>query len=116
MRTKKEQNTADMLAYMESRKEQAKQVLDAYISALADPTKIEMAKLSEVATAMGIVIDKFVNNPLKHQLDKQKLEIEVLKLERESQVKDNQPEEEIEDNFMDALNGAAADAWGNGEI
>ncbi len=84
-------------------------MLDAYIKALADPEKIYCAKLSEVATAMGIVIDKFVNNPLKHQIDRQKLEIELLKLE--SQIKGNQPEEEAEDNFMDALNGTAAEVW-----
>lgn len=69
---KREQNILDMIADMESRKEQAKEVLDAYITALADSEKIDSAKLSEVATAMGIVIDKFVNNPLKHQLDQQK--------------------------------------------
>ena len=63
---------------------------------------------------MGIVIDKFINNPMKHQLDKQKLEIELLKLE--SQVKDSQPEEEAEDNFMDALNGTAAEVWEEGEV
>ena len=38
-----------------------------------------------------------------------KLEIELLKLE--SQIKDSQPEEEAEDNFMDALNGTAAEVW-----
>lgn len=51
---KKKQNTLDMLAYMDSRKEQAKEVLDAYIKALVDPEKIGSAKLSEVAIAMGI--------------------------------------------------------------
>ncbi|MDE7418225.1 MAG: hypothetical protein K2N44_18290 [Lachnospiraceae bacterium] len=106
---KKKQNTLDMLAYMESRKEQAKEILDTYLETLKDPEKIAAAKLSEVATTMGIVIDKFVNNPLKHQLDKQKLEIELLKLE--SQVKDDQPEEDAEDNFLDALNGTAAEVW-----
>ena len=111
---KKEQNTLDMLAYMDSRKEQAKSVLDSYIAALADSNKIELAKLSEIATAMGIVIDKFINNPMKHQLDKQKLEIELLKLE--SQIKDSQPEEEAEDNFMDALNGTAAEVWEENEV
>lgn len=111
---KKEQNTADILDYMESRKEQAKDVLDAYIEALKKPEKIEMAKLSEIATAMGIVIDKFINNQMKHQLDKQKLEIELLKLE--SQIKDSQPEEEAEDNFMDALNGTAAEVWEESEV
>lgn len=56
---KKEQNTLDMLAYMESRKEQAQEAVDAYLDALTDPAKIKAAKLSEIATAMGIVVDKF---------------------------------------------------------
>lgn len=111
---KREQNTAEILDYMESRKEKAKDVLDAYIEALKKPEKIQAAKLSEIATAMGIMIDKFINNPMKHQLDKQKLEIELLKLE--SQVKDSQPEEEAEDNFMDALNGTAAEVWEESEV
>lgn len=46
--------------------------------------------------------------------DKQKLEIELLKLER--QVKDSQPEEEEEDNFMDALNGTAEEVWEESEV
>lgn len=56
---KKEQNTLDMLEYMDSRKEQAQGVIDDYLRALADPNKIASAKLSEVATALGIVVDKF---------------------------------------------------------
>lgn len=111
---KKEQNTAEILDYLDSRKEKAKDVLDAYMEALKKPEKIQAAKLSEIATAMGIVIDKFINNPMKRQLDKQKLEIELLKLE--SQVKDSQPEEEAEDNFMDALNGTAVEVWGESEV
>lgn len=59
---KKEQNTLDMLAYMDSRKEQAQSVIDDYLRALADPTKIETAKLSEIATTLGIVVDKFMKN------------------------------------------------------
>lgn len=59
---KKEQNTLDMLAYMDSRKEQAQSVIDDYLKALANPTKIEAAKLSEIATALGIVVDKFTKN------------------------------------------------------
>lgn len=45
--------------------------------------------------------------------NEQKLEIELLKLE--SQIKDSQPQEEAEDNFLDALNGAAAEAWEESE-
>lgn len=59
---KKEENTADMLAYMESRKEKAQKAVDAYLEALTDPAKIKAAKLSEIATAMGIVVDKFTKN------------------------------------------------------
>lgn len=59
---KKEQNTLDMLAYMESRKEQAQGVIDDYLKALADPEKIEEATLSQIATALGIVVDKFTKS------------------------------------------------------
>lgn len=46
---------------------------------------------------------------LKRNIDNKRLEIELLKLE--SKIKDSQPEEEAEDNFMDALNGTAAEVW-----
>lgn len=84
---KREKNTLDMLAYMDSRKEQAQGVIDDYLKALADPSKIEMAKLSEVATAMGIVMDKFINNPVKNKLEREKLELEKRKVE--SQLADD---------------------------
>ncbi len=51
---------------------------------------------------------------LKRNIDNKKLEIELLKLE--SQVKDSQPEEEAEDNFMDALNGTAEEVWEESEV
>ena len=57
-----------MLAYMDSRKEQAQGVIDDYLKALADPTKIEEATLSQIATALGIVVDKFTKNaPQSHE-------------------------------------------------
>ncbi|RGB91091.1 helix-turn-helix domain-containing protein [Hungatella hathewayi] len=59
---KKEQNTADMLAYMDSRKEQAQGIIDEYLKKLADPKKLENATISQIATAMGIVVDKFMDN------------------------------------------------------
>lgn len=107
---KKEQNTADMLAYMEARKQQAQAVLDICLNALSDQKKIDAAKLSEIATVMGIVIDKFVNNPADHRMKEKRLEIELLKLE--NRIKDGAPEENAEDNFLDALNASARDVWG----
>ncbi len=110
---KKEQNTADMIAYMDSRKEQAKTVLDTCLNALSDQKKIDAAKLSEIATVMGIVIDKFVNNPADNRMKEKRLEIELLKLE--SRIKDGAPGEEPEDNFLEALNASAQEVWGTPE-
>lgn len=59
---KKQQNTADMIEYMNSRKEQAKGIIDEYLKQLKDPEKIDKATLLQIATAMGIVIDKFMDN------------------------------------------------------
>lgn len=106
---KKEQNTADMLAYMESRKEQAKGIIDSYLEALADPEKLEKTPIQQIATAMGIVVDKFVTQPAESRLKEKKLEIELLKIE--SQMKDSAPEEEAEDNFLDALNASSREVW-----
>lgn len=59
---KKKQNTLDMLAYMDDRKGKAQTVIDAYLDALADPEKLERATLAQIATALGILVDKFVGN------------------------------------------------------
>lgn len=56
---KKEQNTADMLTYMDSRKHKAQDVLDAYLDAMMDKDRIAMASLNQIATAFGIIVDKF---------------------------------------------------------
>ena len=59
---KKEQNTADMLEFMDSRKGVAQGVIDKYLKALADPEKLDQATLSQIATALGIVVDKFTKD------------------------------------------------------
>lgn len=56
---KREQNTQDMLSYMDSRKEIAQEAIDLYLEALTNPNKINAATLPQIATAFGIVIDKF---------------------------------------------------------
>lgn len=71
---KKKENTLDMLAYMDSRKEQAQGVIDKYLAALANPEKIEKAKLVEIATALGIVVDKFTKNVS----DTEKVEVVII--------------------------------------
>ena len=59
---KKKQNTLDMLQYMEDRRKKAQKTMDVYLEALSDPEKIKNASLSQIATAFGIIIDKFVKN------------------------------------------------------
>lgn len=55
---KKEQNTADILAYMESKRQEVCNIIDIGLSVL--PEKIKDARTaSEVTTAMGTLIDKF---------------------------------------------------------
>lgn len=55
---KKEQNAADILAYMESKRERVCEILDVGLNVL--PDKIKNARTaSEVTTAMGTLIDKF---------------------------------------------------------
>lgn len=56
---KKEQNTADILSHMESQKGEVIKVLDEYLAAMRDPAKIRRAGVVQLATALGIVIDKY---------------------------------------------------------
>lgn len=56
---KKEQNTADILSHMESQKDEVIKVLDEYLAEMRDPAKIKRAGVVQLATALGIVIDKY---------------------------------------------------------
>lgn len=58
---KKEENTADILTYMESRRKQVCDIIEIGLAVL--PEKIQTAKTaSEVTTALGTLIDKFTAN------------------------------------------------------
>jgi len=55
---KKEQNTADILAYMEEQRGRVCDIIDIGLAAL--PDKIKDAKTAtEITTALGTIIDKF---------------------------------------------------------
>lgn len=58
---KRTQNTLDMFAYLESRQKSAQDFIDLALEALKDPNKIGKASLQTLATAMGIIIDKFID-------------------------------------------------------
>lgn len=56
---KKEENTTDILAHMEAKKDVVNQIIDKYLAALLDPEKIAKANPSQLTTALGTLIDKF---------------------------------------------------------
>lgn len=56
---KKEQNTLDMLAFMDSRKGKAQDLVDRILLTLNDQEKLQTASVRDLATALGIIVDKF---------------------------------------------------------
>lgn len=59
---KKEQNTADILAYMDTKKEKVCKFIDKYLDAMMSDEKIASATVNQLSTAFGTVIDKFTKD------------------------------------------------------
>lgn len=59
---KKEQNTLDMISFMESRKDKAQEFIDLCFDEMNARKKIGKAGVQSIAIAMGIVVDKFIQN------------------------------------------------------
>ena len=56
---KKEENVQSVLAFMDSKKSDVCGLIEKLLEAMNDPQKIAATPLSQLATAMGIVIDKY---------------------------------------------------------
>ena len=56
---RKEENTADILAYMESQKGIVCEILEKGLAALNSPEKLAEASPSQITTALGTLIDKW---------------------------------------------------------
>lgn len=56
---KKEENTADVLAYMDEHKDLVCSFIGLGLEMLNDPKKLAAANLSQITTAMGTLIDKW---------------------------------------------------------
>lgn len=56
---KREENTADVLAYMESQKKVVCEIIGKGLTALNDPEKLAEASPSQITTALGTLIDKW---------------------------------------------------------
>ncbi len=56
---KKEENTADILLYMESQRKTICEIIGKGLSVLNDPEKLAEATPSQITTALGTLIDKW---------------------------------------------------------
>lgn len=56
---KKAENTADILAYMESKRGVVCEIIDKGLTALNDPEKLAEASPAQITTALGTLIDKW---------------------------------------------------------
>lgn len=59
VKQKKEQNTADILSFMDDKKQDVCDIIGLYLNYLKDPRKLDKASVQSIATSLGIVIDKF---------------------------------------------------------
>lgn len=57
---KKEENTADILQYMDSQKQLVCEIIGKGLMALNDPEKLAQATPNQITTAIGTLIDKWV--------------------------------------------------------
>lgn len=56
---KEEENTADILAHMDTKRDMVNEIIDVYLARLLDPEVIAKATPSQLTTALGTLIDKF---------------------------------------------------------
>ena len=56
---KKEENTVDIMTYMESQKRIVCEIISKGLTALNDPEKLSTANPSQITTALGTLIDKW---------------------------------------------------------
>lgn len=60
LKQKKNENTADVLAYMESQRGLVCEIIGKGLAALNEPDKLAEATPAQITTALGTLIDKFV--------------------------------------------------------
>lgn len=59
MQQKKEENTADIFAYMKSKRDVTCEIIGKGLELLNDPDRLAEATLVQIATVIGILIDKW---------------------------------------------------------
>lgn len=81
---KKAENTEKVLTHLGKQAGKACDLIDLFMEYLKDPQKLERANIKDLATALGIVIDKFTGTP--NEVEKLKAEIAKLRGEQQQQT------------------------------
>lgn len=71
---KKDENAQSVLAYMDTKKDVVCRIIDECLNEMTDSDRLSAASLKEIATVMGIVIDKFTKTEKTETADTSKLE------------------------------------------
>ena len=80
---KKAENTEFVLSHLEKQAGKACDLIDLFMTYLEQPQKLERANVRDLATALGIVIDKFTGTAA--EVDKLRAEIAKLRGEQKQQ-------------------------------
>ena len=83
---KKAENTAAVLAHMDKKQKTVCGLIDLYLDALTREEKLNRASVRDIATALGIVIDKFTSTGL--SADKLRAEVANLQSIQENNQKE----------------------------
>ena len=84
---KKDENTADILEYMDKKRGDVRNLIDLYLAEMAKPEKVKKSGVQSLAVSLGIVIDKFTGTAT----ELEKLKAEIAKLRGEGQKQEVHP-------------------------
>lgn len=86
---KKQQNSADILAHMETKRDKVNEIIDAYLERLLDPEMLVRATPSQLTTALGTLIDKFTMQSVMKPSSKREDDPLTLSLKEEAERLNN---------------------------
>ena len=83
MEQKKQQNTKDILEYMEETKEKRKKVIDLCLEKMEERlNKDELMNIKDIATAYGVLVDKSLKvNEMNSTCNNSNINVPIIKLE-----------------------------------
>ena len=84
---KKQSNTNDILAHMDSKKDTVNEIIDKALEVLNDKHKLAKTSPMQIATMLGIVIDKFTGT--RHVVEKLRADVARNSVETKEAVEDD---------------------------